>query len=211
MVPQKRASIPPKRTVCILCMYVVSFVNGTSTEPVTYCSGHVLAVIDINLTHLTQPLRQQLLLLGSCWWLQRSIVDTVTIFHGELNRGNYSPSRAAETSRSRRDSGIRVSGMQFSWLHSESESACLYTRPSPKKLPRAQCAICSTLYIQVYGSVEGAQGVKLRVDASFQVICLAIFVGDTARGILFPTLYGRVVEVRFFFPCPRIPNVCSRF
>jgi len=59
--------------------------------------------------------------------------------------------------------------------------------------------------------MEGAQGVKLQVDASFQVICLAIFVGDTARGILFPTLYGRVVEVRFSCPRPRIPNACTRF
>eukprot|EP00614_Pseudopedinella_elastica_P032444 CAMPEP_0172644436 /NCGR_PEP_ID=MMETSP1068-20121228/239210_1 /TAXON_ID=35684 /ORGANISM="Pseudopedinella elastica, Strain CCMP716" /LENGTH=462 /DNA_ID=CAMNT_0013458635 /DNA_START=174 /DNA_END=1562 /DNA_ORIENTATION=+ len=56
----------------------------------------------------------------------------------------------------------------------------------------------SQIEVKVYGS-ESSSGVnppKSSGDAaSFAVICLLICTGDTARGVLFPTLYGRVTEM----------------
>jgi hypothetical protein len=53
--------------------------------------------------------------------------------------------------------------------------------------------------VQSYGSSareeKAHQGVFLREDASFFVVCLVIFTGDTARGVLFPTLYPRIAAM----------------
>lgn len=48
-----------------------------------------------------------------------------------------------------------------------------------------------------YGAVseresQARRGVLLKEDSSFYVICLVILTGDTARGVLFPTLYPRI-------------------
>lgn len=48
--------------------------------------------------------------------------------------------------------------------------------------------------VQVYGSTNdpGAAMGVLKTDSSFYTICLLILTGDTARGVLFPTMWPRV-------------------
>ena len=48
----------------------------------------------------------------------------------------------------------------------------------------------------VNGAQSGSGFLKpVELDRSFVVICLIILTGDTARGVLFPTLYGRVTAM----------------
>ena len=69
-------------------------------------------------------------------------------------------------------------------------------------LPGKDCRVVPT-QVSVYGATEGGAaapsfaGVAKPADSplSFLVICLVICTGDTARGILFPTLYGRVTAM----------------
>ena len=54
-----------------------------------------------------------------------------------------------------------------------------------------------------YGAIVATEDVRLKIDASFWIICLFILTGDTARGVLFPTLWPRVQSLVNQFPLDR--------
>ena len=50
--------------------------------------------------------------------------------------------------------------------------------------------------MQVYGSANADGKLnELKTDSSFYTICLLILTGDTARGVLFPTMWPRVLSM----------------
>ena len=76
----------------------------------------------------------------------------------------------------------------------ENKSAFAQMESRPLVAKKGVAPVVEAVYYQSTAdhNEKAGQGILLKEDASFFVICLVIFAGDTARGVLFPTLYPRI-------------------